>query len=173
MVNAYPELPRLPYRRTSVAMLDLIAHLRRAAFPLEVRRATYIVFRNESGNGRSGVNNNYSGMQADGARWPASLDHYFVGTTTTPENQTGDVRTFLCFARWEDSADCLAERLAARGIYVGGRTHLVTQVDVATPTDLATAYHREWVTGSATSSPGSGELGAFLSMYAQAETFFA
>src|SRR5205807_1923790 len=38
------------------------------------------------------------------------------------------------------------------------------------PTELATAYHREWVTGSATSDPSAAELASFLSMYEQATT---
>ncbi len=39
---------------------------------------------------------------------------------------------------------------------------------INSPTDLAVAYHREWVTGSATSEPSQGELQSFLSMYEQA-----
>jgi hypothetical protein len=35
---------------------------------------------------------------------------------------------------------------------------------VTSPNDLAVAYHREWVTGSATSDPSTDELASFLSM---------
>jgi hypothetical protein len=47
---------------------------------------------------------------------------------------------------------------------------LVLTMQIESPTDLAVAYHREWVTGSATSNPSSGELLSFLNMYQQAST---
>ena len=172
MANAYPELPTEPYERTSVPMPDVITYLQDAALPVEVKRATYIVFRIESANGRSGVNNNYSGMQADGARWPDSLTHYFTGTTTATEGGTGRQRIFLCFDSWHDSVACLADRLAARGLYVGGTTHLVTQINVTSATVLAQAYTKEWVTGSATAEASAASIGNFLSMYAQAADYF-
>jgi hypothetical protein len=34
-----------------------------------VKRASYVMFRNESGNGAKGINNNYCGAQADSGRW--------------------------------------------------------------------------------------------------------
>jgi hypothetical protein len=183
MANAYPELPALQYQRTSVPMADVIAYLQSADLPAEVKRSTYIVFRNESANGQSGVNNNYAGMQADGAvlmpngelkggRWEASIEHYFVGTTTAIESGTGRQRVFLCFATWQDSVACLASRLAARGLYVGGRTHLITQMDVDSAATLARAYTREWVTGLATAEPSEAGAAHFLSMYSQAAQFF-
>jgi hypothetical protein len=172
MTNAYPELRTEPYERTSVPMPDVITYLQDAAFPVEVKRSTYIVFRIESANGQSGVNNNYSGMQADGARWPDSLTHYFTGTTTATEGGTGRRRIFLCFDSWHDSVACLADRLAARGLYVGGTTHLVTQMNVTSATVLAQAYTKEWVTGSATAEASAASIGNFLSMYAQAAAHF-
>ncbi len=172
MANAYPELRTEPYERTSVPMPDVILYLQDAALPVEVKRATYIVFRIESANGQSGVNNNYSGMQADGARWPSALDHYFTGTTTATEGGTGKSRIFLCFDSWHDSVACLADRLASRGLYVGGTTHLVTQMNVTSATVLAQAYTKEWVTGSAKAEASAAALANFLSMYAQATKFF-
>lgn len=172
MANAYPELPVLPYQRTAVPMGDVITYLQDADLPTEVKRSTYIVFRVESANGQSGVNNNYAGMQADGGRWDASIDHYFVGTTTTPENGTGRSRIFLCFASWQDSVACLASRLTARGLYVGGRTHFITQIDVNSPEALCRVYTREWVTGLSTAEPSAAATANFLSMYVQAVEFF-
>lgn len=172
MANAYPELPVLPYQRTSVPMGDVITYLQDATFPVEVKRSTYCIFRIESANGQSGVNNNYAGMQADKGRWDSAIDHYFVGTTSAVENGTGSSRIFLCFATWQDSVACLADRLTARGLYVGGRTHLITQMAVSSATMLARAYTKEWATGIETAEPSSDKLGGFLSMYAQAVAFF-
>ena len=126
VLNAYPELLVLPYQRTTIAMPDAIDALRRIEMfsPLlmniEVVRTAYIIFRNESSNGRAGVNNNYAGVQADGSRWPEELTHMFAGTVVLPENTTGKARRFVAFA---DAADCLAflcNRVQARGLYIGG-----------------------------------------------------
>jgi hypothetical protein len=172
VTNAYPELPALAYRRTSVAMPDVVSYLQASGLPPEVKRSTYVIFRIESANGTAGVNNNYSGMQADGARWDASIDHYFVGTTVAPENATGASRTFLCFAKWEDSVACLADRLTARGVFVGGRTHYITKLDVTDATMLARVYTKEWAKGLADAEPSANAIGSFLSMYAQAVAAF-
>lgn len=172
MANVYPELPVLPYTRTSVPMPAVITYLQDADLPTEVKRSVYVIFRIESANGQSGVNNNYSGMQADGGRWDPAIDHYFVGTTGAVENGTGRTRIFLCFASWQDSVACLADRLTARGLYVGGRTHLITQMDVVSATVLVRAYTKEWATGVATAEPSATSTGNFLSMYAQAVAFF-
>lgn len=172
MANAYPELPQEPYRRTTVPMPDVIHFLQAANLPKEVKRSTYVVFRIESANGQSGVNNNYAGVQADGNRWAESLTHYFSGTTTTPENQTGRTRIFLCFRTWQDCVSFLADRMEARGLYVGGTTHQITQMEVTSPHDLVAAYYKEWVTGNADANPPPDQIAGFLLMYAQAEHLF-
>jgi hypothetical protein len=148
--NAYPEKPELPYQQTSVAMTDVIAYLKSQPLPAEVKHSTYVIFRNESGNGRSGVNNNYFGAQADGGRWPAKFDERIVGTVTKTENVTGKVRIFVAFASWTDSIDFLADRVAGRGLFVGGTTSRVLTMKIDSPDDLVRAYHKEWVTGNRT-----------------------
>jgi hypothetical protein len=172
MPNAYPELPALDYERTTVPMTSVIAYLTMEARATEVKRAAYIMFRNESANGQSGVNNNYAGIQADGARWPEKYDAAFAGTVTEPENGTGITRIFLAFTDWRTSVDMLCDRVEARGLYIGGHTHLITNVSIATETDLATAYLREWVHGSAAYQPKQAELANFESMYGQAAALF-
>ena len=171
-MNAYPELPTLPYEPTSVPMSDVIAYLASQPRASEVKRAAYIMFRNESGNGGRGINNNYCGFQADGARWPAKWDAAFAGTVTMPENGTGRERIFLAFHDWRTSIDMLCDRVEARGLYIGGKTHLVSQMAIATEVDLATAYLREWVHGAAAYRPTQAELAAFESMYGQAAALF-
>ena len=88
MANAYPELPSLPFQRTSAAMTDVIAALKASTTLLEIKRAGYVIFRNESGNGSKGINNNYIGAQADSGRWPESFTGSFAGTVSVKENAT-------------------------------------------------------------------------------------
>jgi hypothetical protein len=172
VANAYPELPVVPYQPTHVAMTFVIAQLSQMAIAVEVRRAAYVLFRIEGGNGHSGINNNYVGAQADGARWPKELDQLFAATVVLKENSTGRLRRFVAFA---DVAGCLTflcNRVKARGLYVGGTTDAVTRMAVATPTDLCRAYTREWVTGNASAEPTAQALADFLSMFSQAQQFF-
>jgi hypothetical protein len=170
--NAYPELPAMPFQGTSVQMTDVIAYLQTLTVPDEQKRAAYVVFRNESGNGRSGINNNYVGAQADSGRWPAEFDAKIVGTVTMPENKTGRERIFVAFSSFRDSVDFLIDRVAARGLFVGGTTHHVLTMVIGNEHDLARAYHKEWVTGSATAEPDAPTVNSFLSMYAQATNLF-
>jgi hypothetical protein len=171
--NAYPEKPDVAYQKTTVAMTDVTAYLQSADLPAEVKRTTYVIFRNESANGSSGINNNYVGAQADSGRWPPEFDQKIVGTVTMPENQTGTQRIFVAFGSWTDSVDFLADRVQSRGLFVGGTTHRVLTMQINNATDLATAYNREWVTGSATSQPSPAAVASFLSMYGQAQQLFA
>lgn len=172
MTNAYPELPRLGYVRTSVSMTDVITYIQGLRIGAEVKRAAYIMFRNESQNGERGINNNYCGAQADSGRWAAKFDPLLAGTVVLAENQTGRERIFLAFRSWRDSISFLIDRVEARGLYIGGAPHLVVRMMIATERDLARAYHKEWVSGSASSEPGAQELANFLSMYAQAAALF-
>jgi hypothetical protein len=168
MTNAYPELSQLAFERTSVAMADVVAALKASTALLEVKRAGYVMFRNESGNGSKGINNNYIGVQADSGRWPDSFTDSFAGTVTVNENATGRLRIFLAFKTLAGNIDFLLNRVLTRGLFVGGHTHLVLTMDVDDEDALARAYHKEWVTGSANSEPSADEMSSFLSMYHQA-----
>lgn len=172
MKNFYPELPILPYTRTTVDMKDVISYIQSIVLPVEVKRSAYIVFRNESANGKSGVNNNYIGFQSDSGRWQSKYDKYFVGVCIKAENRTGIERGFLCFSKWQDSVDILADKLKDRGIYVGGTTHVITHQFVDDKAELAEVYLREWVRGSAKYTPSPAELNNFVSMYNQASKLF-
>ena len=172
VVNAYPELPSLPYFPTSVPMAEVIGAL--AALPVanEIKRSAYVMFRNESGNGKSGINNNYVGAQADSGRWPDKLTHLFYGVVAKRENRTGKDRLFLAFRDVGDCLSFLCDRVQNRGLYVGGATSKVVKMAVPDAATLARAYHKEWVSGSAASEPGADEVAAFLSMYRQAAGYF-
>ncbi len=170
--NAYPEKPSLSLQLTTVAMPAVIAHLTAMTIPTEVKRSTYVIFRNESGNGSHGINNNFVGAQADGGRWPPKWDDRIIGTVTERENQTNKERIFIAFAASTDSVEFLADRVATRGLFVGGETQQVLTMAISTPDDLARAYHKEWVTGSPGAEPSAADVASFLSMYQQAKTHF-
>lgn len=172
MKNFYPELPILPFRKTTVSMPEVIAYLKSLNIDLEVKRACYVIFRNESANGSKGINNNFIGFQSDSGRWQQVYDKCFTGVCIKKENGTGKVRGFLCFSKWQDSIDILADRLKGRGLHVGGVTHKILKMAIYNKTDLAIAYKREWVTGMAKYNPSPAELTSFISMYNQAEKLF-
>jgi hypothetical protein len=163
-INAYPELPQLPYEATTVAMTDVIAYLQAMDAPTEVKRSCYCIFRTESGSGAHGICQNYIGAQADGARWPDKWTPLIAGTVTEPENGTGRTRIFLAFDRWQTSIDMLAEEVTSRGLYVGP-----TVLDDA---NLALKYYRMWVTGDPSAQMPEAAMQSFVSMYGQAMALF-
>jgi hypothetical protein len=174
--NAYPELPELPYQRTSVEMPAVIEFLKSLCIDVEVKRAAYIFFRMESANGRSGVNNNYAGVQADGARWPEEYDDLIIGTSVKQENRQahggGKVRRFVVFNTWKDSILFTVRNVERRGMYIGGHTSHVSKMEVDSLAKLVMAYKREWVTGQSNYVPSASEMTPFFSMYKQAEKIF-
>lgn len=172
MKNYYPELPIIPYQKTTVQMTVVIDYLKSLEIPAEIKRATYVIFRNESANGSKGINNNYIGFQSDSGRWQAKYDQYLAGVCIKTENKTGKERGFLCFKSWENSIDILCDKLKDRGIYIGGKTNKITSISVDNINLLAVAYLREWVTGLSTYNPNENELNNFYSMYHQAEKLF-
>lgn len=172
MKNYYEDKPFVPYRKTSVEMPAVVEYLKKADAPTEVKRAAYIMFRFESGNGTKGLNNNYVGAQADSGRWPAKFDPVITGVVQKGENGTGKERLFLQFASWTSSLDFLLERVQDRGLYVGGFERLTTKKPVIDARGLAIAYKKTWVQGSNKYKPTEAEIASFLSVYRQAEKIF-
>lgn len=170
--NVYPELPVIPYKKTSVEMGEVITYLKTLTVDKAVKIATYIIFRNESANGKSGVNDNYAGVQADNSRWPDIWTSKIVATTVKNENMTGNSRRFVVFHSWKDSVDFLVDRVHSRGLYVGGITSKITKMTVTNSTDFARAYYKEWVTGSAKAEPDKDTTAGLLSMYRQGQSIF-
>lgn len=120
MTTNYQNLPTVQYQHTEVSMDDVIAYLQSLEFVAEVKRATYIIFRNESANGTAGINNNFIGLQTDGSRWPDGISAKIIGNVPKTENGTGHLRVFAAFASWKDSVDILVNRVIGRGLYIGG-----------------------------------------------------
>lgn len=173
--NSYPEKPILKYQKTSVEMGLVVAAIKELQIPVEVKRAAYIVFRNESANGSRGINNNFVGAQADAGRWSEKFDNHITGVVYKTENGTGKMRIFLAFGSYKDSVSFVADRVEARGLYVGGNLVVKSiglKMDIKTPEDLAVGYQRGWVKGSKFYVPTEKENSDFLSMYRQAAKIF-
>lgn len=172
MTNYYPEKPLLRYKKTMVNMQTVIDYLKNIQVAPELKRMAYIMFRNESSNGKSGINNNYCGFQADSGRWADIFDSSIEGIVEKIENGTGKIRLFLAFYELKGCLDMLLDRVYGRGLFIGGNTHKVWKASIKTVNDLARAYKKEWVAGSANAEPTSDEIGNFNSMYRQAEKLF-
>jgi hypothetical protein len=172
MKNAYPEKPELKYQKTTVEMGAVVGYMQSLQVSSEIKRAAYIMFRNESANGKSGLNNNYAGVQADSGRWPGKWDDEIIGTVSKMENGTGKVRIFVAFRSWQDSINFLIDRVQDRGLYIGGYARLVAKMNITTATELAIAYKRDWVKGLKGYNPTEEEVANFLSMYRQAAKIF-
>lgn len=170
--NSYPELPELSPRKTTVAMSDVIAYLQLLSVPKAIKIAAYVMFRNESGNGTSGINNNYLGIQGDSGRWPDYLSAHVVGTVIENENMTGKSRRFLAFDNFKASIDFLIDRIKSRGLFVGGTTNFIIRMQINSSDAWAIAYWRSWVTGNAKAQMPDTERNGLLSMYKQGDSLF-
>ena len=173
MKNYYPEKPIVPYIKTSVEMASVIAAINVLQANIEIKRMAYITFRNESGNGASGICQNYCGFQADSGRWQAIHDNDIVGVVKKIENGTGKERLFLAFKDVTGCLSMLFERVAGRGLYIGGMTHKIW-VDhfIKDVQNLCLAYQKEWVKGDVNAMPTESEMKNFISMYNQAARLF-
>lgn len=96
--NSYPMLAVIKMKKTSIEMPIVVAYAKTllSKYPKEVVRVAYAIFRNECANGKSGVNNNYGGVQADCGIWEGLDMTNVVGTCVYLDN-AGDLRRFLCF----------------------------------------------------------------------------
>jgi len=171
--NYYPEKPILEYRRTSVSMPDVISLLQSMPINREIKRNAYILFRAESANGSSGINNNYCGFQADSGRLDPKFDNLISGIVKKNENTTGRERLFFAFTNIDNFLNMFTTRLRDRGLFIGGTCSRVWKGQlISNSNDLARAYYKEWVKGSAKYEPSATEVSNFLSMYKQSTNFF-
>ncbi len=166
--NAYPELPVLPFARTTVAMRDVVSYVLKITASAHVKRAAYVIFRNESAAGQKGINNNYIGLQADGDRQAEKWTPLFAGTCVHRENMTGKPRRFICFRDWRTCNDILAEKVSTRGLYVGGYAHPYANMKINTVDDWPLAYWREWVQGDGAAPIPGAEKKGLLTQYKNA-----
>ena len=139
--NSYPSYPEIPYKKTSIDMPTVCAYAKGLVgkYLKEVVRTAYCIFRNESGNGKSGVNHNYGGIQADCGVWEGLNLQNIVGTCVQKDG-ANDVRRFICFNEkgYQSCFDLLCYKINQRGMYIGAS-------GVVTPDDLYNAYQKKWV----------------------------
>ena len=166
--NYYPHLPVVKYIRTSIDMDSVIDYMKSTNYSNDVKRSVYTIFRIESGNGKSGINNNYIGLQADNAKWDDEVSEKIIGTCLKIENMTGKERRFASFESFKDSIDILEFKIVDRGLFIGGKAHPYSNMTVNNIEDLCKAYTIEWVTGDPGARPSSIEMRDFKSIYRQA-----
>jgi len=171
--NSYPEKLIVPFLKTSVEMGAIVSELRALPFPNEVKRATYVIIRNETANGKSVINHtNLSGAQGDSGRWPSKWDNAITSVCIKKENQTGRERIFLVFDTLANGIAFICDRVQAKGIFIGENVNgKYYKGQVRTPDQLADAYQDEWVHGK-DHKPSQVEIANFKSMYNQAVKLF-
>ena len=139
--NFYPSFPEISVKKTSIDMPTVCVYAKTLVgkYLKEVVRAAYCIFRNESGNGKDGVNNNYGGIQADCGVWEGLPQTNIVGTCVMRDN-AGDTRRFIAFndKGYQSSFDLLCYKINQRGMYIGAE-------GVVTPDDLYNIYEKKWV----------------------------
>ena len=160
--NYYTEFPEIEYKKTSIDMPTVVVYAKTLVgkYDKEVVRAAYCSFRNESGNGKNGVNNNYSGLQSDNARWEG-LDLTNVIGTSVKKDNFGDVRRFLCFNEkgYQACFEFLCYKFKQRGVYIGAE-------NIEDSNKLALAYLTKWVGLSAKDAATKTEdITNFKSLY--------
>lgn len=157
--NFYPSFPELPYKQTSIEMPLVVVFARQLVgkYNKEVVRAAYCVFRNESSNGKAGVNNNYIGLQCDNAIWQG-LNNYNITGTCIKRDGNNQVRRFLCFNSmgYENCFEFLCFKLNQRGVFIGAKG--VTDSDT-----LYDSYEAKWVSNPSENTKAAREN--FVSLY--------
>lgn len=171
--NAYPNLPVVPYVRTTIDMPTVIAYINSCTLPTEIKKSVYIIFRIEGGNGNHGVCQNYIGSQADGAQLPVPFNLKVIATCLEAENGTHRLRRFCCFEDFKASVDILADGVTRERIYIGGTTNdAYSHIAVNSVNDLCTAYYDSWVTGVRDAVPTQAYFELMQSMYYSASQHF-
>ena len=122
MNNSYPEKPEVPFKKVHIEMGVIIAAIKAANYPIEVKRSAYVIARNETSNGKSVINGtNICGGQGDSGRWPSKFDDKIIATCIKRENKRvdgsgGDIRRFLVFDKLMNGVIFLCDRVEAKGI---------------------------------------------------------
>jgi hypothetical protein len=162
--NSYPDLPVIAYRKTTIDMPTVVAFAKGlvAKFKLEVIRTAYCIFRNESANGKSGVNDNYIGLQADVGVWPGLSLANVVGTCVRVDG-AGDTRRFICFNDngYKVCFDFLCSKVLERGMYIGAS-------GVSDAEGLYDSYQKHWVSDPKEDTPAAKK--DFVSLYQSSVT---
>jgi hypothetical protein len=131
-LNVYPNKPEVPFQQTTVSKKEVIDYLNyRTDFDVNVKRSVLAIWRNESGNGSKGVNNNYFGIQADNNKWPDS-ESYVTGTSIKVDSG-GATRRFAVFPDYKTNLLFMLNTIRRRNLVAN------------TAEDWARKYIYEWV----------------------------
>ena len=156
--NSYPNLPEVPYKRTTCSMIDVVKHANEIdIYSKEVKRAAYCMFRIESANGAKGVNGNFAGIQADCGLWTGLTGA--IGTSVRIDSGNA-LRRFICFNEatgFKDTFNFLCYKVRQRGMFIGAP-------DVPNIHALTAAYIHLWV-GRTKDVPTAEELKTWTSLY--------
>lgn len=168
--NAYRDKPVMGYQKTIVSMQQVINYIRTLQIPLNAKRVVYSIFRNEGANGQAGINQNYCGIQADGARLGVEFDTKVVGTVIIKENGVnGKLRRFCAFADFKASIDYLAAKVMQRGLYIGSHIDdAYADVNIVDTDSLELAYVEDWVAGNKLARPTQANYASMESLYQSA-----
>ena len=139
----------IPAKKTSIDMPSVVIYAKSKVgkYLKEVVRTAYCIFRNESGNGKYGVCNNYAGLQADCGIWEGLPTENIIGTCVEKDG-AGDIRRFICFndKGYQSCFDFLCYKINQRGMYIGAE-------GINTPDDLYNAYQKKWVSNPKEDTP--------------------
>ena len=171
--NAYPELPEVKFIPTQVDPIAVRNYINAMDIPLELKLSSYTIFAIESGHGQKGVNNNYGGIQTDGGRWGQPMDSFIIATTVAVENLRKIQRRFAVFASWQNYVTALVQRLKSRGLYIGGTTHKIVNMNVDSLQNFTRAYTKEWIEGNAKIEPTKDTTFTVASIYNANKSFFS
>ena len=163
--NFYTQFEEIPYKRTTIDMTSVITYAKSlfGYYPKEVIKLAYCIFRNESANGKSGVCNNYGGIQADNAVWQGlNLDNV-VGTCVKIDG-AGDTRRFICFNEngYKTCFEFICYKVNQRGMFIGASN--VNDAD-----DLYNIYQKKWVANPKENTDQARR--DFKSLYSSSITF--
>lgn len=163
--NAYTDKPEIAFVQTQVSVSDVYDYLGALTFiPLEARRTAAVMFLNESGNGKKGINNNYAGIQADGNRLTPEWELKVTGTVVLTD-RSGKLRRFVAFGSWQDSVLFTVTKVYKRGVYIGGTAKPYSGLVVDSANNLSRAYYKEWVVGRGDAEPDNTHTRNFLALY--------
>ena len=172
--NSYPEKKEVAFVAVSIQMDKINAAIKASTASKEVKAASQVIIRNETGNGHSIINGtNPTGTQADSGRWASIWDSKVVATCCKKEGMTGKLRRFIVFDTLSTGISFLIDRIENKGLFIG--KHIDSRYykgDVTTPEQLAVAYWQEWVVGEQT-KPSDTFIKDFVSMYKQAIILFS
>jgi hypothetical protein len=179
--SKYPDLPLVPFSPTTLPIKDLVNYLKGLPIDTNVKIATVAKAINEQGGKRTsngyqltGFNNNYYGVQTDGAYWKTGSE-YIVGRTRQNENQTGNNREFAVFKTWQDGGQFMVSTVQRLGLYVGGTpnrqvTNPYYKKKVTDALGWANTYYFEWV---ANGQPFTNEIkNNLILIYNEAKNLF-